>query len=233
MVHRFFCEIPLSEGVVPLPDGLRHHACNVLRMRKGEPLILCDGKGHDAECRLLENGTAEVISISDCPEQSKPSIHIYPSVSKGERFEWLLQKSVELGVTDITPVLSSRCIAAAPEDKKLMRWQKIIRAAAEQSGRGRIPRLHGVVNFDVALEKKSGLLIFCYEGGGDVSLKVLLGGNFPDSISVLTGPEGGYSHQEAELCKNQGWQAVSLGRRILRCETAPLFVLSAIGYELM
>jgi 16S rRNA (uracil1498-N3)-methyltransferase len=200
-------------------------------MRENDPLILCDGNGREAECRLLENGAVQVSALRLCADQNNIGIHIYPSISKGERFEWMLQKSVELGVTDITPVLSSRCIAGMPEPKKLLRWQKIIRAGAEQSGRGYIPRLHSPQPFDIAAESGRGLLLFCYEEPGGMPLKALLQDAAPDCISVLTGPEGGYTPQEAALCQSWGWHTVTLGVRILRCETAPLFVLSAIGYD--
>jgi len=233
MYHRFFTETENLTGNLCLCEEDGHHIKNVLRLRPGAVIIVCNGKGFEAECRL--DGSLSPVARDVFPSKGEPdgALHIYPSVAKGERFEWLLQKAVELGATDITPVLSERCIVPAPEAKKMQRWKRIVKSAAEQSGRGIIPRLHDSKPFEGVARIAEGLRLFCYEEEQKKAICVLLSQNKTNSISILTGPEGGYTPGEAALCLANGWEAVSLGERILRCETAPLFVLAAIGYERM
>jgi 16S rRNA (uracil1498-N3)-methyltransferase len=139
----------------------------------------------------------------------------------------MLQKAAELGASTITPVLSERCVANAISASKRERFMKILRSAAEQSGRGQIPELSCVSSFNKAVKDAPGLRVFCYEEERAVSLRDALTAG---EISVLTGPEGGYTPEEARLAIENGWQPVSLGRTVLRCETAPLMVLSAVNF---
>lgn len=167
------------------------------------------------------------------PNQSEPSVAVtlYQCLPKGDKFELILQKSVELGVTTIVPVVSSRCISRPDEkslSKKLLRFQKIAHSAAEQSGRGMIPRVAPPLDFSAAcLDASSAHLpLLCYEKGGlplgELSFAAVT------SIALLIGPEGGFSPSEVELAERHRIQIISLGPRILRCETAPLAALSIL-----
>jgi 16S rRNA (uracil1498-N3)-methyltransferase len=198
-------------------------------MRGGDGLILCDGNGLEARCTLTADRHAVVREIFSSRGELPAPIHLYPSLSKGERFEWMLQKAAELGASTITPVLSERCVVSSLSGGKRERMLKILRSAAEQSGRGRIPELLEVLPFPQAVKDAPGLRIFCYEEERTVSLRKALSGELT-KISALTGPEGGYTAEEAHLAAGNGWQPVSLGKTILRCETAPLMVLSAVRF---
>jgi 16S rRNA (uracil1498-N3)-methyltransferase len=211
-------------GTIPLSGDDSRHIFGSLRMREGDFVILCDGKGSEARCALTADGCAVVGEAFKSFGELSSSVHLYPSLSKGERFEWMLQKAAELGAVTITPVLSERCVASGISTGKRQRFLKILRSASEQSGRGRIPELLDVLPFDRAVKSAAGLRIFCYEEERTVSLKSVLTG---EELSVMTGPEGGYTPQEARLAEENGWTSVSLGNTILRCETAPLMVLSA------
>lgn len=233
MQRRFFISDSDLKGILLLSDGDVHHIKTVLRLRPGDHITVCNGQGWEADCRLDDN--LRPIAEKIVPSIGEPGskISLYSSISKGERFEWLLQKAVELGVAQITPVISERCIVPFPEEKKIERWAKIIKSAAEQSRRGRIPRLCKPLLLPQAAKEAEGLRIFCYEEEKEQTLYGILHRNNTDSISIFTGPEGGYTPEEAALCKAQGWMPVSLGERILRSETAPLLVLSAVIYERM
>ncbi|MCL1807302.1 MAG: 16S rRNA (uracil(1498)-N(3))-methyltransferase [Oscillospiraceae bacterium] len=219
------------QGTVPLSEEDRRHIVQVLRMREGDRLILCDGNGLEALCSLTAGREATVLETYPSQGEDTFSIHLYPSLSKGERFEWMLQKAAELGAVSITPVLSSRCIAASPSEEKIKRYRKILHSAAEQSGRGKLPLLRNPLLFRDAVLVKHHLPLFCYEEESTVTLKAGLTESV--DIAIMTGPEGGYAPEEAERAGQCGWKAVSLGNTILRCETAPLMALSAIRYHHM
>ncbi|MDR0293743.1 MAG: 16S rRNA (uracil(1498)-N(3))-methyltransferase [Oscillospiraceae bacterium] len=219
-------------GTVRLSDQDRRHIVSVLRMREGERIILCDGNGREALCTLTAEGEASVLETFASRGEPETLVHLYPSLSKGERFEWMLQKAAELGAVSVTPVLSRRCVAGPPADSRRARFGKILKSAAEQSGRGRLPELRKTLSFQEVVSIAQGLRLFCYEEERTVSLKTALGGG-AEEISVLTGPEGGYEPEEAALAVQHGWRSVSLGNTLLRCETAPLMVLSAVCYQTM
>ena len=219
-------------GAIAFSDRDGRHIFSALRMREGDRLILADGTGREALCVLTAGRGADVLEI--LPPRGKPdvSVHLYPSLSKGERFEWMLQKAAELNAASVTPVLSRRCVAGVPSEDKLERYRRILRGASEQSGRANIPELNSTVTFQDCLTIAPGLRLFCYEEERAVSLKSVLRGGAAE-ISVLTGPEGGYAPEEAGLAARNGWKPVSLGENILRCETAPLLVLAAVMYQNM
>ena len=162
-------------------------------------------------------------------------VHLYQSLPKGDKMDYIVQKAVELGVTSVTPV--------AGAEKKIARWQKIAEEAAKQCGRGIVPHIHMPVSFARAIEegKSCDLPLFCYEGDGTRSLRDILSASEADvraagsanrrySSAVYIGPEGGYDTKEVALAQDAGFTPINLGRRILRCETASGFVLAAFTY---
>jgi 16S rRNA (uracil1498-N3)-methyltransferase len=163
-------------------------------------------------------------------------------VLKAQKFEWVLQKGTELGVAEFVPVVCSRSIVGDLEDanRKLGRWQRVIREAAEQSRRGRLPVLQPALLFDQACQaarQSGGLGLVPWEGERAAGLKSALAaagavGGQPGSVNLFIGPEGGLSIEEIETARRYGLQAVSLGPRILRAETAGLVAAAAILYEL-
>ena len=228
MEPRFFLPGAPLAGLLTLCPEDEAHVTRVLRMKKGEKLTVCDGAGREAACEWTGGG-ASVLSVRDCECEPACAVHLYPSLAKGERFEWMIQKAVELGAASVTPVYSGRCIARMPDQNRLVRWRRIAREAACQCGRGILSEIFPAIDFDAAARSAPGVKIFCYEEAAEGSLPRALGSG--SVFSVFTGPEGGYTPEESALAAAQGCVTVTLGRRILRCETAPLFVLAALEYE--
>ena len=212
-----------------------NHCAKALRMNVNEQICVCsDGMDYDCEIIQISADTVKCRIINSQKSQTEPSVFVtlYQCLPKGDKLETVVQKSVELGVCEIQPVLSSRCISR-PDDKKSAkktdRLCKIAKSACEQSGRGRIVNVCPTVSFDKAVKEaaQADLAIMFYEGGGEP-----LGSIFADfsgaSIAVPIGPEGGFSETEVQLAKSSGIVAATLGKRILRTETAPLAALTAI-----
>ena len=216
-----------------------HHIALALRMRTGESLTICDAKGNDFECKIT-NISPEEVSLRICsvsPSAGEPStaVTLYQALPKGDKMETIVQKAVELGVAAIVPVLTERCVSrpdAKSFTKKRERYNKIALEAAKQCGRGKIPPFCELTDFSSALShmQSSPLGIFFYENA-NTSLKRVLSQGVPSKVSILIGSEGGFSPAEAEQAEQAGLAALSLGSRILRCETAPLAALTAILYQ--
>ncbi len=219
------------------------HISRVLRMKPGEHITACDMRGCEYETVIAETGETvllRVLSEKDSDNEPPYKAVVYQALVKGDRFDTVLQKSTELGASDIVPVITSRCTVKLTESeyaKKVERWQKIVREASKQCGRAIIPTVHNPMKFSDALKKASeaDLSLFCYEGDGTSPLSDIADSvDSPSSISVMIGPEGGYSVDEAQAAESAGMKMTGLGKRILRTETASLFVLSFISckYEL-
>lgn len=215
------------------------HIARSLRMAVGDNIYVSDGEGHDYLAALTyikdDICTAEILSEGDSAEP-KMSITLYMAYPKGDKLETVIQKAVELGVTRIVPFESSRCIKRPKADKVIKqgeRLSKIAEEAAKQSGRGIIPEVALPLSYSEMLEdaKSSALRLICYEKESDLSIKSLLSREVPESIAIIVGCEGGFSPEEVEEAVNSGCHSVTLGKRILRCETAPLAVLSMILYQ--
>lgn len=233
---RFFIDTPpAGSSVIHLGGENGRHISRSLRMKKGELLTLCDGHGTDYTCELqsFTEETAVAVILSCAPSRSEPltQIHLYQSIPKADKLETIIQKVTELGAASVTPVFSERCIARMTDkntDKKLVRLQKIALEAAKQSGRGILPAVRPPLAFSAALKEAAsmgGLLFFYEQGGLPLSVVAAQTGSV---LSVFIGPEGGYSEREAALAAQAGACTVTLGRRILRTETAPLAAVSIL-----
>ncbi|MGN0114371.1 MAG: 16S rRNA (uracil(1498)-N(3))-methyltransferase [Acutalibacteraceae bacterium] len=239
---RFFEDIaPQIGDEIILNAENANHCAKALRMTIGEHICVCSGD-MDYDCAITEicADTVKCRVIESQKSQTEPSVFItlYQCLPKGDKLETVVQKSVELGVYEIKPVLSSRCISR-PDDKKSLkkteRLCKIAKSACEQSGRGRIVNVSPTVSFDTAVAEaaQADLAIMFYEGGGEPLGKVFADfscdtNGTSASIAVLIGPEGGFSETEVQLAKSSGIITATLGKRILRTETAPLAALTAI-----
>lgn len=232
---RFFKEFSCSPAVgdtvtIEGQDGA--HIRRSLRMTAGDTLTLCDGRGKDytAVIDTFDGDTVRLSVTEITPTVTEPSLRItlYQGLPKGDKFEWILQKAVELGVSEIIPVVTARSIAK-PGDKavqKQLRYQKIAAEAAGQCGRGRIPAVSLPLTFSQALARLGQEnAIVCYEAGG-MPLRSLISPE-TTSLSLFIGPEGGFSPQEIEALTSADVRVATLGKRILRCETAPLAALTA------
>jgi len=217
------------------------HIKNVLRMKPGDSIVLCDGKGTDYNCVIegFREGTVAALieeTKSSCTEPST-KVTLYQGVPKSDKMDFIVQKSVELGVSRIVPVITERTVVRFKDkkdmEKKKERWQRISHEAAKQCGRGIIPEVALPVSFDDAVELSmdAGLALIPYEKCLDTKLKETLRGDGEKNIAVFIGPEGGFSDDEIKKAVSSGIKPVTLGNRILRTETAVLAVLVILMYE--
>ena len=235
---RFFMAGTNIRGGMAIIKGRDAEHVRVLRLRPGEDVIICDGQGTDYKCRLVssdkEQAEAEVIEVVRCPAEPTVKVTVLCGLPKGDKTDYIIQKSVEAGAQDIFFFDSSRCVAKPDKpEKKLERWQRIAEEAAKQSGRGIIPQVGWAGDFagalDIAVKKELGL--FMYETGEREAFdQVLEARRDLKSVAVLTGPEGGFAPFEADLARIAGLHVCSMGNRILRCETAPVVALTAVMY---
>lgn len=234
----------IKENTVEITGDDARHISRSLRMAAGEHITVCDMRSNEYECVLsrFTDNSVEATVISQRKNDTEPSfrVHLYQALPKGDKLETIVQKSVECGVYEITPFESERCITRIKKEnieKKTERLTKISHEAAKQCGRGILPKINAPVSFRDAVEgaKLADIPIFCYEGDGTRSLKSILSekkqGSSPLTISAVIGSEGGFSREEALFALESGMILAGLGKRILRCETAPIFVLGCIAYE--
>lgn len=240
MPRFFISSESVADGSFTLyPDDIKH-IINVLRMKEGEVLTLCDSKGFDYKCKIkdISKNSISLELISKDKSVSEPDVKItlYQGIPKQDKMELIIQKAVELGIYRIVPVDTERAIVSlkGKEDKKISRWQKIAESASKQSGRGIIPEIAPVMTFTEAVTEASreGLAFIPYELEEEKMLSTIIKGFSEETMSYFIGPEGGFSEKEIALAKDHKIIPVSLGKRILRTETAGLAVLSAIMYEL-
>ena len=214
-------------------ENLQH--MKVLRLKAGEQVLVCDGRGREALCQV--SGSAlTVLERRESQTEAAVRVSVYMAFPKADKLEHVIQKATELGAYEIVAFPSARCISKPDEKslkKKLERWQKIAASAAEQSGRGVVPQVVVLGTFREALERgaKADKALMFYENEQAVTLKMALAAAGYTTVSLLTGPEGGLEEKEVEQAKEAGWQVCTLGKRILRCETAPLCALSAVMYD--
>ena len=229
---RFFID-GAADGRAYIAGADALHIAKALRMRPGEALTLCDGKGTDFE-GVLETVTDRQVTVritASRPSQAEPTLAVtlYQGLPKGDKMDWIVQKAVELGVTAVVPVATRRSVARleGKADKKQERWQRIADEAAGQCGRGMLPSVERPLSWSQALSCLSGepALVF-YEGGGRPLRELVT----PSTrrLSVFVGPEGGFDPEEIDAIRRQGGGVATLGPRILRCETAPLAALTLL-----
>jgi 16S rRNA (uracil1498-N3)-methyltransferase len=232
-VSRLYTPVTLSSGkTVALDDEGSHYIRTVLRLRKDTELILFNGNGFEYQCRLADvNRKAVMVAVGTQIQRSVESpltVTLGLSISRGDRMDMSVQKAVELGVNTIVPLLTERCVVQLSDDKKLQRlthWQKIVYHAAEQSGRTQLPSLAAVEKLADWLPVQHGLKVFL-DPYADTTLSQLQPENM--HVTLLAGPEGGFSGTERGLAKAAGFIPVRLGARILRTETASLAALAAV-----
>ncbi len=218
-----------------------HHISRSLRMAAGEKIEICDMQKNLYHCTLTNFTPTTVEAVVDSESQSdtepKYEIKLYQALSKGDKMETIIQKSVECGACEIIPFSSERCVVKIDkkdEKKKIERYAKIAEGAAKQSGRGIIPTVDKILSYNEMIEEASraSLAIFCYEGEGTKSLKEILKENkITADVAIVIGSEGGFSLKEVEMARGKGMMLAGLGKRILRCETAAPFALACLCYE--
>ena len=236
---RFFVTAEEWDSQIMKLTGENAQHAKVLRLKCGEQVLVCDGAGREALC-AVEHVTGKelgltVLKVRESLSEAMVRVSVYMAFPKADKLEHVIQKATELGAYEIVAFPSARCISRPDEKslkKKLERWQKIAASAAEQSGRGLIPEVVVLNSYSEALKRagKSDLSILFYENEHATTLRMALESGEYHSISILSGPEGGLEEAEVERAREAGLQICTLGKRILRCETAPLCGLSAIMY---
>lgn len=235
---RFFADpAALEQSFVVLTGETAAHA-RVLRMKKGDRVILSDGLGMDYPAVISDVNPQQLCLVVEGknPAASEPGtpVSVYLGFPKSDKLELVIQKATELGAAEIIAFPGSRCVARYAEkdlEKKLPRWQRIARSAAEQSGRGRIPAVLALSSYEEMLARaaRADKAILFYENERARRLSQALAEGF-SSVSLITGPEGGFSSEEVLAARDMGLEICTLGNRILRCETAPLCAISAVMY---
>lgn len=238
--RRFFLAKPPSGGIANLQRNEAHHLVHVLRARIGDRIELIDGSGRtwSGEIARLSPETVDLNNVLMIEEQLTPSIPLVllQALCRQDRLEWTLQKTTELGVTEIYLVESERSIVKFPQvriEAKVARWNKIIIGAAKQSHRSTLPRLHPPLSCDCVCEQlEAELKILFTENERTRSLKGILRSRQWHSVAYCIGPEGGWApNEEALFCRYQ-FQSTTLGTNILRTETAAIVALAVLKYEL-
>lgn len=246
--HRFF--IPsewIREESVTLSGEIAHQVCSVLRLRPGDRIIVLDNTGWECEVELQQvsqgNAIGRVVEERPATGEPRTRIVLYQAALRARRFEFVLQKGTELGIAEFVPVVCERSLVAdvSDLDAKQERWQHIIREAAEQSHRGRLPVLRTAMMFALACQEAIAANTWAFilsEHEGRLNLKQALAHAKDNerkpqvSFSLFVGPEGGFTTDEIYLAAQYGIQPVGLGPRVLRAETAGLVAASAILYEM-
>ncbi len=234
MVRFFVSPEELAGERIALAGENAQHM-RVLRLKDGEEVLACDGQGNECLCEIFA-GDLLVKERRESETEAAVSVSVYMAFPKADKLEHVIQKATELGAAEIVAFPSARCVSRPDEKslkKKLERWQKIAVSAAEQSGRGRIPRVILLGSFKEALERgaRADKALLFYENERAVTLKMALSSGEYKTAALLTGPEGGLEEKEVSQAKDAGWEICTLGKRIMRCETAPLCALSAVMYD--
>lgn len=229
---------------IVLNGGEYNHIKNVLRKQVGDTLLICDGEGREYECSVDSFGDGEVLLRIDEVKEGKTELSVHMTLFQGlpkkDKMELIIEKAVELGACEVVPVACIRSVAKMGdekrEDKKIARWNAIAEAAAKQSGRGVIPVVRDLMKFPEAIryaKEQCDMILFPYENAEGMSTLGKCAAALKPGvrIGVFIGPEGGFDPDEVEAAKNAGSEIVSLGRRILRTETAGLTMLSYLMIE--
>lgn len=245
-MERFFLSPQAFAGdrVTVVEGALLHRLRDVLRLKPGDRVVFLDDSGWEYETALLEVGATQILGQVRHRRlgagEPRTKITLYQAVLKGDRFEWALQKGTEIGVSAFVPMLSERCIVLDAHQlsrRKVVRWERIIRAAAEQSRRSRLPPLQPLMLFAAACEqvhRTGGLALIPWEEEATPIRQVLAEAGRetrPFNVHLFIGPEGGFSAVEVQQARDYGIVPVSLGPRILRAETAGVVATAVVLYE--
>ncbi len=236
-MHKFFVSASSVVGgnIVIEGDDARHISFS-LRMKKGDKLCVATDDLKDCFCTIVDFFDGKVAlrvdSVKEASSESPCQISLFQALPKGDKLETIIQKAVECGVYSITPFQSAYCISKIKDtEKKLERWNRIALEAAKQCGRSIVPKVLPPISYIDAIKEaaKSELPLFCYENENTNKLGDVLRNNNAKTISIVVGSEGGFSPEEADFASENRLLSLSLGPRILRCETASCFVLACIA----
>ena len=242
MYQFFVTEEQIGREFITITGGDVNHIKNVLRMRPGETIRVSNQKGQDYFCKISEEGEdfvqADILETGAATTELPGKIYLFQGIPKGDRMEHVIEKAVELGVYEIIPVRMRYCVVKLDDKKqqaKLKKWQALAMAAAKQSKRSLVPNIHPVMSYKeaIAYAFQSEACLIPYENengmeGTKAALKKIRG---KESVSILIGPEGGFAPEEIEAVKSRG-EVISLGKRILRTDTAAITAMSMVMMEM-
>lgn len=244
-MHRFFAEdLHITDNRITITGGDVNHIRNVLRMDPGDHICIVagqDGKEYDCEILSLDGSRVETVicGVTACDRELQSRIVLFQGLPKSDKMELIIQKAVELGAESIIPVITERTIVKLDpkkEENKRRRWMSISESAAKQSGRLCIPEVHKAVSFDEALrmarELDVNLIPYELAEGMDRTRELMSGIQPGRSVGIFIGPEGGFAADEVRKAVAAGVEPVTLGKRILRTETAGLATLAMLVYNL-
>lgn len=242
MYQFFVTEEQIGREFITITGGDVNHIKNVLRMRPGETIRVSNQKGQDYFCKISEVGEdfvqADILETGAATTELPGKIYLFQGIPKGDRMEHVIEKAVELGVYEIIPIRMRYCVVKLDDKKqqaKLKKWQALAMAAAKQSKRSLVPNIHPVMSYKeaIAYAFQSEACLIPYENengmeGTKAALKKIRG---KESVSILIGPEGGFAPEEIEAVKSRG-EVISLGKRILRTDTAAITAMSMVMMEM-
>lgn len=243
MHHFFVTPSQVKEKVIYIEGSDVNHMKNVLRLRIGEQVEISDGNNLKYLCRVAayedDGAVLDILQRKEADTELKSDLYLFQGLPKGDKMEWIVQKAVELGAHEIIPVAMKRSVVkldAKKAEKKVQRWSSISESAAKQAGRSRVPAVTQVMSYAEALNKAKelDLVLLPYElaEGMEGTRKIIRSIRRGQSVGIFIGPEGGFEKEEVEAAREMGVQVITLGKRILRTETAPLAVLSILMFEL-
>lgn len=239
-MRRFFVPPGAIAGrEVALPPDMARRLAKVLRLQRGDHVVLADGAGRDYEVELREVSAraASAFVVGERPSPAEPSLTLvlYQSLVRPQRFDLVLEKGTEIGVSRFVPLLSGRAqVRTQAASQRAQRWRRIVTEAAEQCGRGRVPAVDPPAPFEEAVRTGRGLRLIPWESERSQGLRSYLRAleERPATVSLIIGPEGGFAQEEVELARRAGCVPVSLGPRILRSETAGIVAAALVMHEL-
>ncbi len=231
------------ENTILIKGADVNHIKNVLRLPLGKEILINNRQGTDYKCiiRLIDSHIIETEIIDILEQSNEPVVKtiLFQALVKGEKMEFVIQKAVEIGVTAIVPIITDRCVVKLETEKKIQskceRWQKIAESAAKQSKRSIVPEVKFPMTFNEALQYAKDSCETCcipFENEKSNHIKDYLRQSLVESIGIFIGPEGGFTDEEIEEADSFETKPITLGRRILRSETAGLVTLANIMYEM-
>lgn len=244
-MYRFYIsEEQISENEITIQGGDVNHIRNVLRLEEGDWVIACNGEGRDyvSRIRKIEKDFVllRVEKLQETGSELPTKITLFQGIPKKDKMEFIIQKSVELGVYEIVPVMMKRCVVRLSDEKKLLkrqeRWQAIAEAAAKQCDRGIIPVVHRPVSMEEAIDMAKSLeynmIPYELQDGIDKSREIVAHACSRESVGIFIGPEGGFETAEVEQAVACGMEPITLGKRILRTETAGMALLAILMFQM-
>jgi 16S rRNA (uracil1498-N3)-methyltransferase len=238
MNHFFIAPQHIQESRVLFPSDVSHQIVRVLRLKMESTVMVLDNHGHQYEVSLEKLDTQQCIGkiVQALIIETEPEtrLHLMVAMTQREKFEWIFQKSCEIGVHKITPIMSERSIQIPASDfqKKKERWERILKEAAEQSRRGLIPVLNAPLQIQAAFHDPAPIRLIAWENEQNRRLNDIFENQNSSEISLLIGPEGGFGEPEIQAAQSKGWIPFSLGKRILRMETAAIVACALILHQM-